>query len=100
MSERKTISRPEMISLKEFKERINNADGFGKTRRILLYGWDAANYRYKYRIAMIGRKDACIKEAYRLLFLEPSEEERLFWIQEGEFQIPISFNFSGAKLVN
>lgn len=95
-----TISRPTLITYKEFKENVSHNDGYGKCRRIFLYGYDHTQSRYKYRLALVGRKEACFKEAYRMLFLEDDESEREWYIQEGQFKIPISYNFSGAKKVD
>lgn len=97
-TEQKIISRPALVSYKEFKERAYNSDGFRKNRRIIYYGYDSNESRYKYRIPMVGRKENCLKEAYRLLFLETDEEERAEWIAEGGFKIAISWNFNRWSL--
>lgn len=88
------ISRPPLISFKEFKERLADHDGYGKTRRIIMFGFNQKDYRYKYMIPMVGPKQLCYKEAYCLLFLEQDEDERELWIMEGAFKIPANWNFT------
>lgn len=98
----KVISRPALISLKEFKVTLSDQDGFGKTRRIVYYepieGTPGSNrfYGYKYQIPMVGRKELCYKAAYNLLFKEVNEDVRSQFIQEGQFKFPLSFNFTRA----
>jgi len=92
------ISRPTKITLKEFKEQLDDQDGFGKTRRIIFFG-RTEGMRWKYRIPMIGRKQECYKIAYHLLFDEQDENIRERFIQEGEFKFPLSFNFRGAYIL-
>lgn len=93
------ISRPPLISFKEFKERLADQDGYGKTRRIIMFDFNPDDYRYKYMIPMVGRKQECYKVAYKLLFISQDEDERSEYIKEGGFKIPISYNFSLACYV-
>ena len=92
------ISRPPLISYKEFKYKLADCDGYGKGRRIIFFGHPEGeeSYKWKYRIPFVGKKEQCYKEAYRLLFLERNEDHRTEYIQEGAFKFPLAFNFSIA----
>lgn len=90
----------EKISFKEFKERVADQDGFGKTRRILYYGFIPDGHRWKYYLPMVGRKDECLKVAYRLFHGENlngyETSLKTEYIKEGEFKYHISYNFNNA----
>jgi hypothetical protein len=94
----------EKITFKEFKERVADQDGFGKTRRILYYGFIPDGHRWKYYLPMVGRKDECLKVAYRLFHGENLNEYeqslRNKYIHEGEYKYHITFNFTSSLWMN
>ena len=96
--ETSNITRPPKVTFKEFKETCDFGDGhFNKCRRIIHYGWQHdEEYRWKYRIPMVGRKPKCLRAAYDLIFNEENEELRSHYIKEGNFKFPISFNFQNC----
>jgi len=90
----------EKLSFKEFKERVNSQDGFGKMRRIIYCGWNPDEHNYNMHIPMIGKKDQCLKVAYRLIFGENLNEyeQQLHtnYINKFKSKIHISYSFGRA----
>lgn len=92
------------ITYKEFKSRVHTQDGFGKSRRIIYYGWIPEIHRNKYYLSMIGPKEACLKVAFRLFHGENHTEFEKELIERhintGEFKFHISYNFTYSLNVN
>ena len=93
------ISRPPLISYKEFKEKLADSDGFEKrngiTMRIIFYDPNG-KFPFQYRFPVMGQKELAYKAAYYFLFICTDEYDRRMFIQEGQFKYPLSFNFARA----
>lgn len=92
------------ISFKEFKERVSDQDGFGKTRRIIYFSSELGKFPYEFMLPMIGQKEKCLKVAYRLLIGDNHNEyeQELIrdYVKKGEFKVAIQYNFSHSLDVN